>query len=68
MEKEKKTEKLCFLGGCEEEWVFSCKNVIFWKIGKHYVCSEGKNNAHFRCNYLFLEKGPFVAIPRDKTL
>ena len=39
------------------------------KIGKHDLCSDGKNNAHFRCNYLFLENGPFfVAIPSDKTL
>ena len=32
---------------------------FFGKIGKHYLCSEGKKGAHFRCNYLFLENGTF---------
>ena len=32
---------------------------FFRKIGKHYLCSEGKKGAHFRCNYLFLENGTF---------
>ena len=46
MEKEnfKKAQENCIL------WVVVkknglCKNVIFWKIGKHYLCSEGKKRA-----------------------
>ena len=35
------------------------KMAFFRKIGKHYLCSEGTKNAHFRFNYLFLENGPF---------
>ena len=31
----------------------------FLKVGKHYLCSAGKKSAHFRCNYLFWENGPF---------
>ena len=36
-----------------------CRICIFWKIGKHHLCSEGKKT-HFRCNYLLLENGPFL--------
>ena len=34
---------------------------FFRKIGKHYLCSlpRSTKSAHFRCNYLFLENGPF---------
>ena len=31
------------------------------KKGKQYLCSEGKKSAHFRCNYLFWENGPFFS-------
>ena len=55
----KKTEKYCCLGGCEETRFF-VKMAFFRKIGKHYLCSEGTKNAQFRCNYLFLENGPFL--------
>ena len=40
--KKKKQKKLCFLGGCEE--FFFGKNVFFIKIGKHYLCSDGKKH------------------------
>ena len=47
-------------------WVVAKKKsfLLEWhflkKIGKHYLCSEGTKNAHFRCNYLFFfENGPF---------
>ena len=32
---------------------------FFRKIGQHYLCSDGKKSAHFRCNYLFWENGTF---------
>ena len=69
MEKEiKKNRNIVFLVVAKKNVFFFCKNFIFRKIGKHYLCSDGKK-AHFRCNYLFLENGPFfVAIPSDKTL
>ena len=48
-------------------WVVVKKNGLFFvklsffrKIGKHYLHSEGKKNAHFRCNYLFLEMVLFI--------
>ena len=38
----KKTpRKIVFLGGCEEN-VFIVKMSFFRKIGKHYLCSDGK--------------------------
>ena len=42
MEKiKKKPRKIVFFGWLWRK-VFFCKIVIFWKIGKHYLCSEGK--------------------------
>ena len=61
-------EKLCFLGGCEENGLF-CKNVIFRKIGKHYLCSEGKKTRIFVATICFWKMVlVFVAIPSGKTL
>ena len=52
----KKNRKLVFLGGGEE---FFIKMIFLRKMGEHYLCSEGTKNAHFRCNYLFLEMALF---------
>ena len=39
---------------------FFVKMSFLKKIGKHYLCSDGKKkSAHFRCNYLFWENGTF---------
>ena len=52
MEKATKTIKIVFL-----RW--SSKNVknqkmdLFAKIAWHYLCQEGRKNAHFRAHYLF---------------
>ena len=35
-------------------------NGVLKKIGKHYLCSEGKKNAHFRWHHLFLENVSFL--------
>ena len=35
----------------------------FLEIGKHDLCSDGKENAHFRCNYLFWENVTFFCDP-----
>ena len=32
------------------------KNGFFAKIGWHYLCQEGRKNAHFRAHYLFGQK------------
>ena len=42
MEKIKKAQKNSVLGVCEENWSFFVKMSFFRKIGKHYLCSEGK--------------------------
>ena len=71
MEKEhfkKKTRKIVFLGGCEEKWSF-CKIVIFRKIGKHYLCSEGRKKRAFSLQLsVFGKWSLFVAISSDKSL
>ena len=54
----KKTDKLCFWVVVKKKGLF-VKMAFFRKIGKHDLCSEGPKNAHFRCNDLFLENGPF---------
>ena len=65
---QKTPRKIVFWG-----WLWT-KMVLFWmsflrKIGKHYLCSEGQKSAHFRCNYLFWENGPFlVPIQSHQTL
>ena len=48
-------------------WVVVKKNGSFFvklsfcrKIGKHYLCSEGKKTRIFVCNYLFLENVFFL--------
>ena len=44
---------------------WSCKNVkikkngFFAKIAWHYLCQEGRKNAHFRAHYLFWPKNVF---------
>ena len=32
------------------------KNGFLAKIGWHYLCQEGRKNAHFRAHYLFWPK------------
>ena len=74
----KKMEKGKFQKSPENNvfWVFVKKTGLFFvkmsffrEIGKHYLCSEGQKSAHFRCNYLFLENGPFlVPIQSHQTL
>ena len=53
----KKTEKLCFLGGCEEKRFFA--KLQFWKIWETlFVFRRLTKSTHFRWDYLFLENGP----------
>ena len=40
------TENSVIWGGCEEKRSFFVKMTIFRKIGKHYLCSEGKEKTH----------------------
>ena len=72
MEKEKiqkKNRKIVFLGGCEENCFFFVKMSFFRKIGKHYLCSEGKKKRAFSLQLSVFGKWSFfVAIPSDKTL
>ena len=63
---QKTSRKIVFLGGCEE-FVF-CKTGIFEKWTKTICVRKVKKNAHFRCNYLFLESGIFVTIQNHQTL
>ena len=64
----KNKQKNCAFCGCKEKGFF-VKMAFFRKMGKHYLCSEGKKSAHFHCNYLFSENGPcFVAIQSHQTL
>ena len=54
-----KAQKNSVFGCLWRKLVFFVKMSFFREIGKHYLCSEGKKSAHFRCNYLFLENGTF---------
>ena len=40
---------------------FLIKWIFFRKSRKHYLCSEGTKNAHFRCNYWFWKMVLFCA-------
>ena len=55
----KKTRKIVFFGWLWRNFYLFVKLSFFRKICKHYLCSEGKKSAHFRCNYLFLENVTF---------
>ena len=55
----KKTESSGFWVAAKKKGLF-VKMAICRKIGKHYLCSEGKKNVHLRCNYLFLENDPHL--------
>ena len=52
-----KKQKIVFLGGCEH--TFFCKNNTSKKIGKHYLCSEGKKRSSSLTLSVFLENGTF---------
>ena len=56
----KNAQKNSVFGWLWRTKVFFLKMASFRKIGKHYLCSEGKQKTHFRCNYLFWENGPFL--------
>ena len=65
----RKAQKNSFGGWLWRRRSFFVKWHFLRKIGKHCLCSEGKKSAHFRCNYLFLEYGPFfVPIQSHQTL
>ena len=64
----KKAQKNSVFGVVVKKWSFFGKMSFFRKIGQHYLCSEGhKKSAHFRCNYLFWENGPFFVCPFKVT-
>ena len=63
----KKTQKNSVFWVVVKKNVFFVKLSFFRKIGKHYLCSEGRKSAHFRCNYLFLENVTFFWCPLKVT-
>ena len=48
----KKNPENSFWGGCEESGPF-CKMSFFRKIGKHYLCSDGKKTRIFVATICF---------------
>ena len=49
----KKRQKIVFLSGCEEKCFWVVKMVFFRKMGKHYLCSEGKKARIFVATICF---------------
>ena len=56
MEKAKKPYKNRFFLRWSCKNVKNQKNGFLAKIGRHYLCQEGRKNAHFRAHYLFWPK------------
>ena len=72
MEKAQKPYKnSVFKGGHSKMW--KIKKMDFSKVAWHYLCQEGRKNAHFRAHYLFWPKNvlgpkqckPGKTIPSD---
>ena len=59
MEKAKKPYKNRFFKVVMQKCEKSKKNGFLAKIGWHYLCQEGRKNAHFRAHYLFWPKTSF---------
>ena len=56
MEKAKKPYKNSVFKGGHPKCKKSKKWFFLQKIAWHYLCQEGRKNAHFRAHYLFLAK------------
>ena len=64
---QKKPRKIVFLGGYEEKWCFFVKLSFFRKIGKHYLCLEGKKRCAFSLQLSVFGKCHFFWCPFKVT-